>query len=104
MAGSLDVTYSVSLVDVAPRGQEQVSDPPGAGEGGPVQGDVHLYVPDEGVGPLLYEVADDGLVSVLAGPDQRGPAAVVLHVDKVARQLVLTQDHVRTLYKRHVLS
>ena len=62
-----------------------------------MQGHVHLHVCGEGVGALVQQVADDGLVLVLAGPDQRGPAAVVLDVDVVPGQAVGAQDDVAAL-------
>ena len=46
-----------------------------------MQSNIHLHVGSEGVGSLVQEVPDDGLVLVLAGPHQGGPAPVILDVD-----------------------
>ena len=62
-----------------------------------MQGHVHLHVRSEGVGALVQEVPDDGLVLVLAGPDQRGPASVILDVDVVLGEIVSTPDDVAAL-------
>ena len=62
-----------------------------------MQGHVHLHVGGEGVGALVQQVPDDGLVLVLAGPDQRGPAPVVLDVDVVPGQTVGPQEDVAAL-------
>ena len=62
-------TYSISLVNVTSRGQKKVCDPLGPGEGGPVQGDVHLNILDKGIRPLLDEIPDDSLVFMFTGPD-----------------------------------
>ena len=62
-----------------------------------MQGHVHLHVCGEGVGALVQQVADDGLVLVLAGPDQGGPAPVVLDVDVVPGQTVGPQEDVAAL-------
>ena len=62
-----------------------------------MQGHVHLHVGGEGVGALVQQVPDDGLVLVLAGPDQGRPAPVVLDVDVVLGETVGAQDDVTTL-------
>ena len=62
-----------------------------------MQSHVHLHVSGEGVGSLVQQVPDDGLVFVLAGPDQRGPAAVILDIDVVPGQTGGAQDDVAAL-------
>ena len=62
-----------------------------------MQGNVHLHVSGEGVGALVEEVPDDGLVLVLAGPHQGGPASVILDIDVSPGQLVGAQDDVTAL-------
>ena len=61
------VTYGVGLVNVAAGEEEEVGYALGTAEGSPVERDVHLHVGDEGVRPLLQQVADHHLV-----PDDRG--------------------------------
>ena len=61
-----------------------------------MQGDVHLDILDEGVRSLLHEVPDHRLVLVLAGPDEGGPAPIILYVYEVPGQLILTQDNMST--------
>ena len=62
-----------------------------------MQGHVHLHVRSEGVGSLVKQVPNDGLVLVLACPDQRGPASVILYVDVVLGEIVSTKDDVTAL-------
>ena len=62
-----------------------------------MQGDVHLDVSSEGVSSLVQKVPDHRLVLVLAGPDQGGPAPVILDVNVVPGQVVGPQQDVAGL-------
>lgn len=57
-----------------------------------MKGAVHLYVRGQGIGALVQQIANDGLVAVLARPNKGRPAALIRGVDEVARQAVLAQD------------
>lgn len=50
----------------------------------PVQGNVMLNVPQQGIGAILQQVACDIDVAVLARPHKRSPAAVVHAINERA--------------------
>ena len=62
-----------------------------------MKGNVHLHISCEGVSSLLYEVPDDPLMLVFTGPDQWGPASIILDIDMVPGQLVGPQNDVAAL-------